>query len=195
VRVARLREALEIVTAMLAGETVTFDGSHHRADGAHAMPAPVQTPRPPVFVGGKGDRIIRLAVELADGWNTCWVWTPQAYRERLDVVESACASFARDPDTFSRSLGLYALCGTDEHDLERRFLRLVERTPKGVIDGMPLAEWRQGRLVGTVEQIREQAATWRDLGVESLILGVGALPFQVSDLEDVELLAEALKAV
>jgi alkanesulfonate monooxygenase SsuD/methylene tetrahydromethanopterin reductase-like flavin-dependent oxidoreductase (luciferase family) len=157
------------------------------------MPAPVQLPRPPVFVGGKGDRIIRLAVELADGWNTCWVWTPDAYRERLDVVEAACSSFGRDPGTFARSLGLYALCGTDERDLERRFRRLVERTPKGVVDGVSLAEWRQGRLVGTVEQVREQAAGWRDLGVESLVLGAGALPFQVSALDDVELLAEALR--
>ena len=30
-----------------------------------------------------------------------------------------------------------------------------------------LDEWRVGRLVGTVEQVREQAAGWADLGVET----------------------------
>ncbi len=79
-----------------------------------------------------------------------------------------------------RSLGLYALCGEDEADLVRRFERLrTPNTPPGVLDSMTLEEWRVGRLVGTVDQVQEQAATWADLGVETLILGVGAVPFHV----------------
>ena len=54
---------------------------------------------------------------------------------------------------------------------------------------MDLDRWREGRLVGTPEQIREQLAVWDDLGVETVILGVGAVPFQVSHLDDVALLA------
>ena len=57
---------------------------------------------------------------------------------------------------------------------------------------MTLDQWRVGRLVGTVEQVREQAATWAGLGVETLILGVGAVPFHVGAADDVALLAEAL---
>jgi alkanesulfonate monooxygenase SsuD/methylene tetrahydromethanopterin reductase-like flavin-dependent oxidoreductase (luciferase family) len=61
-----------------------------------------------------------------------------------------------------------------------------------VLDGVSLEEWRKGRLVGTVDQVREQAAGWGQLGVETLILSVGSVPFAVSHLEDVELLAETL---
>ena len=57
---------------------------------------------------------------------------------------------------------------------------------------MTLAEWRVGRLVGTVEQVREQAAAWSELGVETLILGPGCVPFQMVALEDLDPLAEAL---
>jgi hypothetical protein len=89
-------------------------------------------------------------------------------------------------------LGLYALCGEDERDLERRFERLRATTPAGVLDGVTLDDWRVGRLVGTVEQVREQAVIWAGLGVESLILGVGAVPFAVTSTDDVELLATAL---
>ena len=87
VRLARLAEAVEIVTELLGagGGPCTFDGEFHSADGAINLPPALQVPRPPVFVGGKGNRLIQLAVELADGWNTCWVWTPEAYQERLDV--------------------------------------------------------------------------------------------------------------
>lgn len=193
-RIDRLAEAVAIVVAMLApdGAPVTFDGRFHRAAGARNLPPAVQQPRPPVFVGGKGDRLIRLAVEHADGWNTCWAWTPEQYRERLTVVDAACDRVGRDPATLWRSLGLYALCGEDEADLARRFERLRANTPPGVLDATTLDEWRVGRLVGTVEQVREQAATWESLGVETLIVGAGAVPFHVGSADDVALLAEAL---
>ncbi len=197
VRLARLGEAVQIVIEMLGagGGPCTFDGRFHRADGALNLPPAVQQPRPPVFVGGKGDRLIQLAVDEADGWNTCWVWTPDAYRERLEVLDAACDRAGRDPSTVWRSLGLYALCGEDEADLARRFERLRANTPPGVLDTTTFDEWRVGRLVGTVEQVREQAATWAGLGVETLILGAGAVPFHVGSADDVDLLAEALRVV
>jgi S1-C subfamily serine protease len=37
-----------------------------------------------------------------------------------------------------------------------------------VLDGVMLDEWRVGRLVGTVDQVREQAEEWEALGVETL---------------------------
>jgi hypothetical protein len=74
-----------------------------------------------------------------------------------------------------------------------RFDRMRAGTPPGVLDGVTLADWRAGHLVGTVEQVREQALNWESLGVESLILGVGAVPFAVTAPDDVELLATALQ--
>jgi alkanesulfonate monooxygenase SsuD/methylene tetrahydromethanopterin reductase-like flavin-dependent oxidoreductase (luciferase family) len=90
---------------------------------------------------------------------------------------------------------LYALCGEDERDLARRFERLKASTPGGVLSGVTLDEWRVGRLVGTVDQVAEQLDTWGDLGVETLVLGVGAVPFQVVSLDDVELLAAASERI
>jgi alkanesulfonate monooxygenase SsuD/methylene tetrahydromethanopterin reductase-like flavin-dependent oxidoreductase (luciferase family) len=152
----------------------------------------VQQPTPPILVGGKGDRLLSVVAEVADGWNTSWMWTLDAYRERLDVLARACDAVERDPATVSRSLGLYTLCGEDERDLDRRFQRLQTLTPRGVLDGVTLDRWREGRLVGTVDQIREQAGSWAALGVETLIVGLGAVPFSVTALDDLELVAHAL---
>lgn len=190
-RLTRLAESLQIVRALLHDGRVDFDGAVHHAH-AHDEPRPAQ-PRVPVFVGGKGDRLLRIAARHADGWNTCWAWTPAAYRERVAALDAACDAIGRDPATVSRSLGLYALCGEDERDLQRRFDRLVASSPSGVLDGMTLERWRDGRLVGTVEQLREQAAGWAELGVETLIIGAGAVPFQHVAWDDVELLAHALR--
>jgi probable F420-dependent oxidoreductase len=192
VRIERLREATEIVTGLLSGEPLTYEGTHYRVHHALLDPPALQVPHPPVFIGGKGDRVLRTAASSADGWNTCWVWTPDAYQERLAVLEAACEEADRDPAQVWRSVGLYALAGEDERDLDRRFERLRAATPAGVLDGVTLADWRVGRLVGTVEQVREQREQWAALGVETIVLGVGAVPFQVGALDDVELLAEAL---
>ncbi|HEX5585822.1 MAG TPA: LLM class flavin-dependent oxidoreductase [Acidimicrobiia bacterium] len=193
VRLARLRDALQVCRGLLDGGPCTFDGRYHRAFDAHNEPAARQRPTPPIIVGGKGDRLLGIVAELADGWNTCWAWTFDDYRERVDVLERACARVERDPATVSRSLGLYALCGESEADLEQRFRRLVSLTPPGVLDGMTLEQWRHGRLVGTVEQVREQVAHWSELGVDTIVAGVGAVPFAVTTADDVALLAHALE--
>jgi alkanesulfonate monooxygenase SsuD/methylene tetrahydromethanopterin reductase-like flavin-dependent oxidoreductase (luciferase family) len=106
------------------------------------------------------------------------------------VLDDACARVDRDPQTVWRTLGLYALCGEDERDLEQRFARLRAQSPRGVLD-VDLATFREGRLVGTVDQVREQICEWEQLGVETLMLGVGAVPFQIGARDDVELLLHA----
>ena len=146
-----------------------------------------------MFVGGKGDRLLRIAADRADGWNTCWTWTPDAYRERVDVLDAACDRIGRDPATVWRSLGLYTLCGENEQDLARRFERMVAEAPPGVVSG-DLDAFRASRLVGTVEQVREQAAAWEALGVDTLIAGIGAVPFHVTSRDDVAMLGHALGA-
>jgi alkanesulfonate monooxygenase SsuD/methylene tetrahydromethanopterin reductase-like flavin-dependent oxidoreductase (luciferase family) len=190
-RLARLTEAVDVVTGLLGGGPLTYGGRFHRADGAMIQPSALQQPRPPVFVGGKGDRLIRLAVEHADGWNTCWVWTPDAYRGRLEVLERACDATGRDAATVWRSLGLYALGGEDDADLQRRFERMRDLMPAGVVNDT-LDDWREGRLVGTVDELRAARDEWDALGVETLIVGPGPLPFSVTTPDDVELLAHAL---
>jgi probable F420-dependent oxidoreductase len=192
-RLARLRDAVVVCRGLLGGGPFTYAGRYHRAFDAYSEPSAVQHPTPPIIVGGKGDRLLALAAELADGWNTCWVWTPEAYGERVAVLERACAAVERDPATVTRSLGLYALCGEDDADLARRFDRLRATSPPGVLDGVTLDDWRRGRLVGTVDEVREQAAAWAELGVETLIVGLGAVPFAATAVDDLEPLAEALR--
>ena len=191
VRLERLTEAVEVVKGLMGGAAFTFEGAHHRAIAATNLPPAQQQPRPRVFVGGKGDRLLRLVASHADGWNTCWAWTIDQYRERLQVLERECERVDRDPSTVWRTLGLYALCGEDERDLVRRFELMRVNSPRGVLDGVELAEFRVGRLVGTVDEVRTQVADWEALGVDTLVLGVGVVPFHVSSLDDVAMLGSA----
>jgi alkanesulfonate monooxygenase SsuD/methylene tetrahydromethanopterin reductase-like flavin-dependent oxidoreductase (luciferase family) len=188
VRLERLAEAVEVVAGLLPGTPFTFRGAHHRAVGARSLPSAVQQPRPRVFVGGKGDRLLSLVAERADGWNTCWTWTPDAYRERVGVMDRACERVGRDPSTVWKTLGLYTLCGENQRDLARRFERMAAEAPPGVMRGMDLAAFRTGRLVGTIDEVRDQIAVWAALGVDTMVAGVGAVPFHVARRDDVEII-------
>ncbi|HUQ63518.1 MAG TPA: TIGR03619 family F420-dependent LLM class oxidoreductase [Acidimicrobiales bacterium] len=191
VRLARLAESVQVLKGMFGGGPFSFDGTYESASNAWCLPRPVQEPGPPIWLGGKGDRLLELVARHADGWNTAWKWTPETYRQRLDVLDAACERVGRDPATVARSVGLYALVGHDEPDLARRFERLRELSPPGVLKDLSLADWRCDRLVGTVEQVCEQLAEWAALGIDTLVVSVGALPFAVACRDDVELFAES----
>jgi alkanesulfonate monooxygenase SsuD/methylene tetrahydromethanopterin reductase-like flavin-dependent oxidoreductase (luciferase family) len=192
-RLARLAEAIDVLRALLPGGPASFEGRWYRVREAPNRPPAVQRPSPPLIVGGKGDRLLRLVAERADGWNTCWVWTPDAYRQRVAVLDRACEAVGRDPATVERSLGLYALVGEDHRDLDARYERLRRGAPGGMLDATPLAAWRTGRLVGTVEEVAEQVHAWEELGVTTLIAAVGPLPFSVTHLDDLDPLAAAFE--
>lgn len=190
VRFDQLTEAVLIVRALFGGEPVSFRGQHYEVHEAPGLPPPVQAP-PPILVGGRGDRVLDVAARHADGWNTVWSWTVPAYRERLAALDRACERVGRDPATVTRSLGLGVLVGEDERDVQRRWERVQRLSPPGVADGTSLETWRAGRLVGTVEQVREQVAGWEEVGVDELVVNAAALPFSVIDEDDVAMAAAA----
>jgi alkanesulfonate monooxygenase SsuD/methylene tetrahydromethanopterin reductase-like flavin-dependent oxidoreductase (luciferase family) len=90
--------------------------------------------------------------------------------------------------------------GRDERDAQRRYERLIERTPPGVLTrsnggpGVSWAEFREKAVAGTAEEVGERLADLSELGVEEVIVSLGALPFQVADLEDVEFAGSELSS-
>jgi len=189
VRLAQLAEAIQIVRGMCAGGPFSFDGEHYTANHAHCRPPSVQQPSPPIVVGGRGDRLLELCARHADGWNTVWTWTLDDWLARSAFADIACERLGRDPSTLTRSVGLYALVGEDPRDLRRRFDRLRDATALGVLGGVDLDGWREGHLVGTVDEVREQVEAWAAAGVDELIVSPAALPFALTSLDDVDALA------
>jgi probable F420-dependent oxidoreductase len=191
-RLAMLEEALGVLAALLTddGRPASFSGRFYRADQAPVVPGPVQRPRPPLWVGGRGDRLLGVVARAADGWNLCWAVTPEDYQERLGVLAAACGRAGRDPGEVRRSLGLNTLVGTDADDLVERWRRLQAWTPGGILDGVELRDWAASRLVGTPDEVVAQLRGWEELGVEQVICTFSGLPFAVFEDEQLELVGE-----
>jgi probable F420-dependent oxidoreductase len=101
-RVTHLAETIDAVVRLLAGDTVTVDGSSVRTcDARLAAPRPVQQ-RIPILVGGNGRRLLRIAGAaadivsvtglgrtLADGHRHAADWSRAAIDERIAIVTEA----------------------------------------------------------------------------------------------------------
>ena len=66
VRVARLEEALQVITAFFAGRMLAFEGHYYKLGGLESLPAIAQGQRPPILVGGGGRKMLDLAARYAD---------------------------------------------------------------------------------------------------------------------------------
>lgn len=188
VRIGRLGESVEILGRLLAGEELTFKGDHYTIDGALCRPGPRQHPRPPIWIGGKGDLLLETAARVADGWNFSWIGDPGFYRERAAAADAACERTGRDPQDLRRSVGAFVVAGRDDRDVRRRFDRLVERTPSGVLTAVSFEEFRTRGVVGTIAEVVDVLGRLIEVGVEEVVACTGALPFQVADEDDVALL-------
>lgn len=107
-RIARLREALQIIDSLLRGEETTFAGEHYSINAHRAWPPPTQHPRPPILVGGNGRQLLRLAAQRADIIGLSGAgktkadglrhdasgFAPEAVDERIALVRSAAAGRA-----------------------------------------------------------------------------------------------------
>ena len=194
-RFGSLEETLLVLEALLGGEEAsgTFGGVTLKS--ARLLPPPVQRPRPPVWVGGKGGpRLLRLAARHADGWNVVWRITPEAYAGKVHDVERACEAEGRDPATFRRSIGCYALIGEDERAVAALWERARSSMPGGALDGETWEDWRAHTLSGTPDQVLERIAAFAALGVEELILSPWSLPFALPEPEMLELVSERVIA-
>lgn len=197
-RIRRLGEAAAIVRRLLGGEELTFDGEHHSVDGALVRPGPHAAPS--VWIGGKGDLLLKTAARNADGWNFSWLGDFELCAERSKFADAACEEVERDPATLRRSVGAYVLAGSNEADARRRFERLAERTPPGVLrpseagTGVSWDEYRRTHVAGTAAEVVDRLGSLKALGVEEVIVSLGTLPFQVADEEDVELVGQEVAA-
>ena len=88
-------EYLAAIKTAWANEEFTFEGTGYRASHARILPHPLQSPHPPIWVGGNSPRAIRRAAEQGDAWYP--VFTRAQF-----AVESDKLSITRDDQLTDR---------------------------------------------------------------------------------------------
>lgn len=98
----RLEEAVQVVRLLFESDTpASFTGKHYRLDGAICDPRPVQRPRPPIVVGGDGEkRTLRTLARYGDVMDSGG--TPDMIRHKMSVLDAHCRDAGRDPSEIAR---------------------------------------------------------------------------------------------
>jgi alkanesulfonate monooxygenase len=93
-RYAEVSEFLTIWKAVLAGESVDFEGDYIKVKGASIPSGAVQKPYPALFIGGSSDAAIELTAEHIDVFLS-WGETREAVAEKIEKVRAEAAKFGR----------------------------------------------------------------------------------------------------
>ena len=194
-RFGALEETLQVLEALLEGGEASGTFGRVTLKSARLLPPPVQRPRPPVWVGGKGGpRLLRLAARHADGWNLVWRISPRDYAAKVLDVAAACDAQGRDPATFRRSIGLYGLIAEDERSVAALWDRARGSMPGRALEGESWESWRSDTLSGTPDQVLDRVDAFGSMGVEELILSPWSLPFSLPEPEMLDVVAERVIA-
>jgi F420-dependent oxidoreductase-like protein len=122
--VARYREAVEIVDAMLRQEEATYLGNYYQLEQAPSRPQPLQRPRPPLTLGAHGPRMLEIVATYADRWNSHG--SVDQIRSRNEILNEACDRVGRNPHSIVRSLyGWASMMDRDPWDSTDAFEAMI----------------------------------------------------------------------
>lgn len=104
-RFDRLEDALEVLSRLMTGDRVSYEGHHLRLQDAQLRPTPVQQPHPPIWIGGSGPRrTLPLVARWADAWHA--FGSPESLRETSGRLDRLAEEAGRDPAAILRAASL-----------------------------------------------------------------------------------------
>jgi F420-dependent oxidoreductase-like protein len=103
-RFERLEETLQICLQMWSDDNGPFNGRHYQLAETLCEPGPLTRPRPPILVGGGGERkTLRLVARYADACNL-FGSSPEDVGRKLEVLRSHCEAEGRDYDAITKTV-------------------------------------------------------------------------------------------
>jgi F420-dependent oxidoreductase-like protein len=111
-RMDALEDAVRIADRMMRESPATYHGKRHSIEGARNDPQPVQRPRPPILVGGNGERrTLGIVARYADMCNV--YGSPDDVRRRFGALRRHCEDVGRPYEGITRTINLWMLLARD----------------------------------------------------------------------------------
>ena len=166
----RFDEALQIILPLLREGHVDFAGQYYQARECELLPRGPRPHGPPIWIGAKGPRMMRLVARHADAYNTVTHATPASLAEPFGRLDDACREVGRDPSTIKRTAGCFVMLPGAEDDAP----------------GLPDQSIR-----GTTEEVADQLRAFHAAGVEHMTCFLG--PWNARGLEAFGRVIQALR--
>ncbi len=178
-QVAKLEEALEVITSVWSQDRAHFAGQYYTFTGAQQDPGPVQQPHPPIVIGGHGERyLMRAMARYADIANIGFEMSLEEYAHKRAVLATHCQRVGRDPAAIELSHNTRVVIAPTQVALEERMRLEAQRS------GQPLAAYQAAlarAMVGTPAECVAKLTPYVEGGICYFFI-VFSHPIQLSDL-------------
>ena len=171
-RIAQLEESLEVIRRLWTYPKASYVGKHYSLIEAVCEPKPRQKPRPPIIVGGGGEKhTLKVTAKYADRFDWGYIPSIEDYRHKLTVLQRYCEAVGRDFKQIEKSCwpAGQILIAADQKELE-------EKIAKYKPPNTSLEDFKQYTLVGTVEDCLKGFQAYFDLGATYFMLYFADLP-------------------
>ncbi|MFA7512605.1 MAG: LLM class flavin-dependent oxidoreductase [Mycolicibacterium vanbaalenii] len=163
-RSEQLGETLQILHQAFGDERIDFTGKHFTVTDMPIKPGPVQRPRPPIVVGGVGEKFtLPLVARYADIWNVPTYALGQV-EEKIAALWSICEDVGRDPQTITLSIEAVMALAPDEASLPA-VRSLAEKRFGG--EGFGLHDTD---LIGTPAEMVDRLGALAEMGFGQIVL-------------------------
>jgi alkanesulfonate monooxygenase SsuD/methylene tetrahydromethanopterin reductase-like flavin-dependent oxidoreductase (luciferase family) len=99
-----LEEAIQICEQMWSDNEGPYEGKYYSLAETICRPRPIQTPRPPILIGGGGEKkTLKLVAKYADACNL-FETDNDALAHKLRVLDRHCEEHGRDPQEIQRTV-------------------------------------------------------------------------------------------
>jgi F420-dependent oxidoreductase-like protein len=159
-RMARFKEAVEIVHKMWTEDYPEFDGKYYHIDKPINEPKGAQRPKIPLWIGGSGPKVtLRLVAKYADASNFGPAG-PETIPPKIEILKRHCENEGRDYNAIVKSAEMNAcllMPGEDPSTLK-------------VQGGMTREEFERAFFIATPDQMLERIQQLIDVGIEYVII-------------------------
>jgi probable F420-dependent oxidoreductase len=166
-RTGRLAEGIAILKSMWTEQEATFHGKYYSVTRAVNFPKPVQSPHPPIMLGGFRQRIVELAARQADILNLVppgrsdmgqLAYGAPRFKEKIAQLRDYARAGGRNPDEIELSLFSFVLISAQESEAGAMLSSVADSvglTGERVLQS-PLV------LAGTPAQLKKLLRYWID---------------------------------
>ncbi len=129
-RFERLEETLQIVLQMWSDSEGAYQGAHYRLGRTLNVPQPLQKPRPPILIGGGGEKkTLRLVAKYADA---CNLFAGPDLAHKLEVLRGHCVALGRPYEDVEKTATYFFDLGPTGQNVEKTLADLRAMADLGV---------------------------------------------------------------
>ena len=116
-RVSRFEEAFTIIRTLLRQGAIDFEGTFYSARDCEILPRGPRPQGPPIMIGSRGPRMLRITAPFMDQWNAWYAWFGNDVGRLppiVDKLDEALLVAGRDPAEVERSAAMLIQLGEGE---------------------------------------------------------------------------------